>query len=247
MAQRGNLKLFYWGLAVVAVAGGAWIWVAANRTPANTDVEPLPASEIAAAAGFPGYSLGSDSAPVVVDDYSDFECPYCAELALLVFPDVRSRLIDSGLVRWRIHDFPLISIHRKTLIAHEAAACAAEQGKFWQMQDQLYGHQGAWVSARNSEQDFAEYAKTLGLDMDQFNQCERSHKYLARIEASAQHAEQLGLTGTPTLFINGQPYDMSTAGRLSFDSLSAAIKAAAQRVAAKRASAHPGAAPARTR
>ena len=124
MAQRGNLKFFYWGLAVVAVAGGAWIWVAAHRTPANAYTQPLPASEVAAAAAFPGYVLGSDSAPVVVDDYSDFECPFCAELALLTFPDVRSRLINAGVVRWRFHDRPLASIHPKTLGAHEAAVAS---------------------------------------------------------------------------------------------------------------------------
>jgi protein-disulfide isomerase len=226
VAQRGNLKFFYWGLAVVAVAGGAWIWVAAHRAPGDAYARPLPASEVAAAAGFPGYILGSDSAPVVVDDYSDFECPFCAELAILTFPDVRSRLIDSGLVRWRFHDRPLTSIHPKTLGAHEAAACAAEQGKFWGMEDQLYSHQGAWVAARSSEKNFADYASALGLNMDQYNQCMGSHKYLARIQASAQHADQLGITGTPTLFINGKPYDIQRG--LSYDSLKAAIEAAAK-------------------
>ena len=226
MAQRGNLKFFYWGLAVVAVAGGSWIWVAAHRAPASVYARPLPASEVAAAAGFPGYILGSDSAPVVVDDYSDFECPFCAELAILTFPDVRSRLISTGLVRWRFHDRPLTSIHPKTLGAHEAAACAAAQGKFWEMQDQLYGHQGAWVAARNPQKDFANYARALGLDMDQYNQCTRSHQYLARIQASAQHADSLGITGTPTLFINGKPYDMQLG--LGYDRLKAAIEAAAK-------------------
>jgi protein-disulfide isomerase len=242
VAGRVSPKLFYWALALVAVAGGGWIWVAANRTPANTYATPLPASEIAAAAGFPGYVLGSDSAPVVVDDYSDFECPFCAELAILTFPDVRSRLISAGMVRWRFHDRPLTSIHPKTLAAHEAAACAAEQDKFWDMQDQLYSHQGAWVAARNSEKNFADYARALGLNMDQYNQCIRSHRYLARIQASAQHADELGITSTPTLFINGQPYDITAHG-LSYDSLRVAIAAAAQRgAAAKAAGATPGAA-----
>ncbi len=244
MARRVNLKPFYWGLAIVAVAGGGWIWVAAHRSPASTYAQPLPASEIAAAAGFPGYTLGSDSAPVVVDDYSDFQCPFCAELAILTFPDIRNRLISAGLVRWRFHDRPLTSIHPKTLGAHEAAACAAAQDKFWDMQDQLYSHQGAWVAARNSEKEFASYARALGLDMSQYNRCMRSHEFLARIEASAQHADSLGITGTPTLFINGKPYDIQHG--LSYDSLRVAIEAAAQQAAAsKHAGAKPGAARAR--
>jgi protein-disulfide isomerase len=227
VAQRVNMKLFYWGLAVVAVAGGGWIWVAANRTPASSYTQPLPASEIAAAAGFPGYVAGSDSAPVVVDDYSDFECPFCAELAILTFPDVKSRLINAGLVRWRFHDCPLTSIHPKTLAAHEAAACAGGQDKFWAMHDQLYSHQGAWVASRNPEKEFAAYARAIGLDLSKYNQCMRSHEYLARIRASEQHAKDLGVSGTPTLFINGQPYDMNAHG-LSFDSLRVAIEAAAK-------------------
>jgi protein-disulfide isomerase len=243
VARGMNLRMFYWGLGVVAVASGGWIWVAANRDTSSVYAQPLPAAEIAAAAGFPGYSLGSDSAPVVIDDYSDFQCPFCGELAILTEPDVRSRLISAGLVRWRFHDRPL-NIHNKTFGAHEAAACAAEQGKFWEMHDQLYGHQGSWVAARNPEKNFAAYARTLGLDMSKYDDCMRSHRYLARIQASGQHADSLGITSTPTLFINGQPYDVQKNG-LAYDALKAAIEAAAQRATAKPAGTTTGASGAR--
>ncbi len=230
MARKVNLKPFYWGLGALALAGGGWIWVATNKPGPDVDAEPLPASEVAAAAAFPGYVLGSDSAPVAVDDYSDFECPYCARLAILTFPDVRSRLIAPGVVRWRFHDRPLGS-HPQTMVAHEAAACAAEQAQFWEMHDQIYYNQGVWVVARDPLKQLTEYARTLNLDIGRFNDCMKTHRYLMRIRASAQHADELGVNSTPTLFINGQPYDVTAHG-LGFDALNAAIEQAARRPSA---------------
>lgn len=230
MARKVSLKPFYWGLGALALAGGGWIWVATQRAGPDVNAEPLPASEVAAAAEFPGYVLGGDSAPVVVDDYSDFECPYCARLAILTFPDVRSRLIASGLVRWRFHDRPLGS-HPKTMAAHETAACAAEQGKFWEMHDQIYYNQGVWAVARDPAKRLAEYARTLNLDRGRFNDCMKTHRYLLRIRASAQRADELGINSTPTLFINGQPYDVTARG-LGYDALNAAIEQAVRRPSA---------------
>ncbi len=230
MARKGSLKPFYWGLGALAVAGGGWIWVSANKTGPDLSTEPLPASEVAAAAAFPGYVLGSASAPVVVDDYSDFECPFCARLAILTFPDVRSRLIASGQVRWQFHDRPLRS-HPTTMLAHEAGACAAEQGTFWEMHDQLYYNQGTWALARDPSKQFAEYARALNLDTGKFNDCMKTQRYLLRLRASAQRADELGISSTPSLFINGQPYDV-TANGLGYDALNAAIQRAAQRPSA---------------
>ncbi len=232
MARKVNLKPFYWGLSALAVVGGGWIWVATKRPPPEVNAEPLPASEVAAAAAFPGYALGSDSAPVMVDDYSDFECPYCARLAILTFPDVRSRLIASGVVRWRFHDRP-ISSHAQTLVAHEAAACAGEQGKFWEMHDQLYYNQGTWAMARDPGKQVTEYARALNLDAGKFSDCLKNHRYLVRIRASAQRADELGISSTPSLFINGQPYDVSQHG-LGYDALKSAIELAAQRASASK-------------
>src|SRR5258708_7112481 len=101
---------------------------------------PLP---VGAADAFHGYTLGSDSAPVEVTEYSDFECPFCASFATVQMPVIREQLISTGKLRWRFRDFPLPS-HKYSRYAAMAGQCAGEQGKFWQMHDQLFNnHQWA--------------------------------------------------------------------------------------------------------
>ncbi|HKI96507.1 MAG TPA: thioredoxin domain-containing protein, partial [Gemmatimonadales bacterium] len=136
MAGRGRLKNFYLLLGVVVVGGvAALVYTSQTRGSSTTETGPMP---VVAADSVPpaAYVIGSDTAPVVIDDYSDFQCPFCAQLAILTFPDVRTRLVNTGIVRWRFHDRPL-NIHNKTLRAHLAAACAAEQNKFFPMHDQI--------------------------------------------------------------------------------------------------------------
>lgn len=231
MARRPGLTGFYVILAVLIAGAGGSLWYmshARSAAQAMAAAAPLPVTDSGPP---PSYVMGSDSAPVVVDDYSDFECPFCAELSILTEPDIRTHYIQTGIVRWRFHDRPLISIHPRTMIAHEAAACAAEQNKFWPMHDQIYFHQSEWVDGRNPEGKLRSYASSLGLDMGRYDQCIKSHRYDARIRASAAQASALGIESTPTLFINGKPF----AGHANvYDDLKAAIeKAAAAKTAAR--------------
>ena len=140
MAQSVNLKPFYVALGVIAVAGGAWIVTASGGTTVT-----IP--EMATGSAFPGYSLGSDSAKVEIIEYADFECPACAMFTILTSPDVKTRLVNTGRVRWTFRDFPL-PMHPKAPVAHLAAACAGDQSQFWAMHDQLFYNRGAWVEGR---------------------------------------------------------------------------------------------------
>lgn len=215
MAQGMNLKPFYWGLGVVALGGGAWIWSSMNRGGIEMYAEPLPAAEAAAAAGFAGYVKGSDSAAVEVHEYADFTCPACARFWVLTFPDLDSRLIQTGGVRWVFHDRPLggTGEHRFSYVAAHAAACADEQGRFWQMHDQLFANQGTWYAQRNPDRSFRDYARAIGLDVRQYDDCMQSGKFRARIQAQAEAADKLGITSTPTFVIGRMripgaiPYD----------------------------------------
>jgi protein-disulfide isomerase len=215
VAQGTNLKPFYWGLGVVAVGGGAWIWTSMNRVGVEMYAEPLPAAEAAAAASFPGYAKGSDSAPVEVHEYADFTCPACARFWVLTFPDVEARLIQAGMVRWRFHDRPLggRGEHSYSYIAAHAAACADEQGRFWPMHDQLFANQGAWNAERNPDRSFRDYARAIGLDVGQYDDCMQSGRFRARVQAEAEAADNLGITSTPTFVIGrtripgALPYD----------------------------------------
>jgi len=219
VARRMNLKPFFWGLAVLALAGGGWIWSALNQGGPRMYAEPVPPADAAAAAGFGGYVLGSDSAPVEVHEYADFQCPVCARFWLLTFRDVEERLIRAGRVRWRFHDRPLDGTHAFARMAAHAAACADEQGRFWPMHDQLLANQATWSAQRNPERTFRRYAQDIGLDLAAYDQCMSTGRYRARIQAEAEAADRLGISSTPT-FVIGR---VRISGALAYDQLKSLI------------------------
>jgi protein-disulfide isomerase len=200
------MNRFYLALGTVAVIGGAALFYAAREKPgAQASIGALPPAPVASANGFHGFTLGSDSAPVEVIEYADFECPACASFATIQMPTVRDQLIATGKVRWRFRDFPL-PMHQYSRFAALAAQCAGEQGKFWEMHDQLFFNHSWAQTGRNPSRLFRDFARTAGLDVDKYDACMDSQRYAGRIEASRQEGERLLVDGTPTFFINGQRF-----------------------------------------
>ena len=198
------MKRFYVLLIAIAVVGGAFLYLAGKSTPrsvsAVSDVPP-------ANDGFKGYTLGSDSAPVEVVEYVDYECPICALFATVQFPTIQEQLIATGKVRWRIRDYPLrIAAHANARYAALAAECAGEQGKFWPMADSLFTHHDWAQTGRDVSGLFRGFAQGAGVDVPKYDACIQSQRYAGRIAASYQEGEQLGVNGTPTFFVNGKPY-----------------------------------------
>src|SRR5689334_14863710 len=190
---------FYAALAVIAVVGvGALAFVASRPKNATTTVDPA-----TIVAGEPqGYLMGKPDAPVQVIEFADFECPACGQFATLTEPDVRKRFIEAGTVAYRFYDYPL-AMHKNTWHASNAAACADEQGKFWEMHDILFNEQDRWNGQATSRPKgkFKEYATQLGLKVDQWEQCYDAQKYLPRIKANEQMAIKRGAGQTPTFII----------------------------------------------
>jgi protein-disulfide isomerase len=183
-------------------------------------VDSAPADSIA----FEGHVQGSDSAPVTVVEYADFVCPACAQFAIYTMEDARRRLIQTGQVRWVFRDFPL-NIHPNAMAAHLAAACAGEQGRFWEMHDQLYFNHGRWVREARPERRLRDFARDLGLDLSAYDRCVADAGIRARIEASARDAAERGIGSTPT-------FDVGTrrvSGILLFDSLRTLVERAMPR------------------
>jgi protein-disulfide isomerase len=163
-----------------------------------------------------GYVLGSPAAPLEVVEFGDFECPQCGRFATLTEPDVRSRLINTGSVRYRYIDYPL-PMHGNTWNASRAAACADEQGKFWEMHDAIYANQDRWDTQATNKPD--KLLKQLGgqiagINADQFNQCVDTKKTQAKIQAHLKIAEARQINATPTFIFGG---DKQFAGFLSYD------------------------------
>jgi protein-disulfide isomerase len=205
---KSGLKPFYGILVAIALIGAGAIFL--SRGP-KTGPTTLPSLISGDTAVLPGYVLGSDSAPIEVQEYADFQCPFCRTFYLVTMPDVNERLIRTGKIRWRFKDRPLEG-HPKTLPAHQAAACAGEQGKFWEMFDQIYTHQNEWVEARNTDKKLREYAGNVGVDLAKYDQCVGSNRYISRLMAEAKRATDRGITSTPSFVIGntkieGTSYD----------------------------------------
>ncbi len=218
-----GVKGVYLGIGVAVLVGGA-AFIMAQGGAARLPTGPISTGDIEAGRAFPGYIDGSPDAPVEIVEYADFECPACRQAWILTVRDIKARLVQSGQVRYIFRDFPL-DMHPKARIAHHAAACADEQGFFWQMHDQLFNAQGQWAAAPGSgERQFEGYAESIsGLDVDAYNQCMESGRYRGRIQASFERGGGDGVGSTPTFFIGGQrysnmPYDQVKA---IVDSLSA--------------------------
>lgn len=139
---------------------------------------------------------GSEKARVTIVKFEDFQCPFCKQ-AQPTINELLSRY--NGQVRLVHKDLPLESLHPQARQAAEAARCAYEQGKFWEYHDKLYAN-----SPKASADDLKSYAKEVGLNVDSFDRCFASGKYKAVVQQDLNEGAQLGLTGTPTFFINGR-------------------------------------------
>lgn len=139
----------------------------------------------------------NENAVVTVVEYGDFQCPACkAAFELLVKPILET---NGTQIRFEFAHFPLTSIHRYAMEAAEASECAADQGKFWEFVDLTYTEQ---VKLNSDQIDV--WAEGLGLDMELFGRCTDSHIKRDAIMADYERGKTLGVTGTPTFFVNGQ-------------------------------------------
>ena len=153
---------------------------------------------------------GPDDAPVTLIEYADFECPYCGQAE----PVVRELLAQfGGDLRYVFRHLPLVDVHEHAQLAAEAAEAAGAQGRFWEMHDLLFAHQDALTL-----QDLEGYARELGLDVERFAERLRTRKYAPRIARDVDSADQSGVAGTPSFFINGRrqtgAYDLDTLGAM---------------------------------
>jgi protein-disulfide isomerase len=164
------------------------------KTPVRILLEP-PRTKIAAE-GRP--SRGPANASVEIIEFSDFQCPYC----LRAYPIVKQVLNTYGnRVRLVYRHYPLPN-HPDARPAAEAAACAAEQGKFWEYHDRLFEHQ-----AKLGNAELKQYATDVGLESRQFIECLEARKYQKDVDADLAAGRDAGISGTPGFFINGRPLD----------------------------------------
>jgi protein-disulfide isomerase len=222
-ANQAGMKRFYAVFGAVAVIGlGALAYLTTRpqtvSIPANVTVQPSDTS------GFRGYLKGSPDAPVEITEFADYQCPFCQTFATLQMPTIEERLINTGRLRWRYRDFPLQQHSFSRLAAH-SAACADEQGKYWEQHNRIYEGQAEWAATRDAGPVFRRYAQAGGLDLGRYDACMKAGKYAGRIQASLDEGVQVGVNSTPTLLVGGKLYR----GRFDSDAITILVDTLAPR------------------
>lgn len=202
MKHRVDIITFLSGL----IAGGAIMLSLINLgivpTIKRERVQPETLRDTASAApgAEPAHVRGEASAPVLIEEFGDFQCPPCAGL----YPELKRIESEYGPQRLRVvfRNLPL-EIHKHAEEAARAAEAAAMQGKFWEMHDKLYEAQNDWSEACDVNEKFAAYARELGLDVERFKKDMNSEQVKERVRLDLTRAQSIDVPGTPTLFING--------------------------------------------
>ena len=167
---------------------------AANPAAAKPAPPQLPNFDLLLA-GSP--SKGKPDAPLVLLEFSDFECPFCGRYARDTYADVIKEFVDSGKVRYVFRHLPIESLHPRALRASQAAECAHEQGKFWEYHDRLFANQQALAEA-----DLTRHAQGVGLALPAFEKCMAAQQASpAKIRQDQNEGGRAGVTGTPTFFL----------------------------------------------
>jgi len=182
----------------LGILGGYLIWGTSPATPAEALAPVEDEAEVLVTQrqeipieGYP--SIGPKDAPIVLVEFSDFGCSFCAKWHNETFEDLMAAYPDQILFVYREVPF-------RAFPASEAAQCAREQDAFWEYHDKLFSYEYGLT-----DDAYIQYAKELKLDMDAFTTCLSDHRYKAKIERDLDYATELGVNSTPTFYLNGIP------------------------------------------
>jgi protein-disulfide isomerase len=205
--SKGSLPFVIIGLVLVGVTvavvlmsrPGGTNSPARQSTAANLPQQPQQPRSPQPGASNP-WSKGGTTAAVTVEEFSDFQCPACGNLA----PGLR-RVIDEygDRVQLIFRNFPL-QMHKYAFQAARAAEAAGQQGKFWEMHDVLYERQKEWSESMEPRVQFDSYATRLGLDVQKFKADMERQDIAERIRADMTRGNSLNVRGTPTVYLNGR-------------------------------------------
>jgi protein-disulfide isomerase len=140
--------------------------------------------------------LGRADAPVTIVEFSDYQCPFCQRFHATAFPVLKKEYVDTGRVRYVFRDFPLDQLHPQARKAAEAAHCAGEQGKYWEMHEVLFRNYRALAPAQ-----LAGHARAAGIDAARFSECLASGRFAVRVAQGVADGSAIGVQGTPTFVV----------------------------------------------
>lgn len=212
---------------VMVISGFAFIAAAfvifANFRPVGEIVQITPVAYLQA----DGNAIGDPNAPVLVEVFEDFQCPACKDYTQRIETLIISTYVASGEVYYVFRQFPFMddrAVTNESQNAAIASLCAGEQDEFWNYHDMLYANFRGQNSGGFSVRRLNAFAEILGLNVDEFNACLESGRYQEQINLDFQDGRGRGVTGTPSVFVNGEQI---TPGFVpSFEAISEAVEAA---------------------
>lgn len=174
-----------------------------------------------------GTALGDPNAPVRIDVFEDFQCPSCQIYTANIEVQVISELVSTGQAYYVFRHYPFLDDRSATKESDQAAyasLCAAEQERFWEYHDIIYANMEGENAGAFTDRRLVAFAEALDLDMDAFNACFDAKKYKSQVDQDIKDALALGISGTPSVFVNGKA--VSPGFVPGFDDIKAAVDAA---------------------
>jgi len=207
--KRALPFLIIFVVLVIAVVAGLYMKRSASA-PVATPLAPTPAANNSAPTGTdpasepgaqPPHTQGPENAKVTLEEFGDFECPPCG----MLHPVLKTMEKEFGpRLKLTFREFPLVPTHVHALAAARSAEAAGMQGKFWEMHDMLYENQKTWHDAFDARPIFEDYATKIGLNMEKFRNDSARETVAQRIFMDGKRGHALGVSGTPTVYMNGR-------------------------------------------
>ncbi len=208
-------------VALSAIGAGAAIYQTKKQRLAAATAVNVHDPSGAKPGAKPAHIRGSTKATVTIEEFADFQCPPCSAISGMV-KELEKK--NAERVRVVFRHYPLKN-HANAVPAALAAEAAGLQGKFWEMHDQLFINQAAWSKATDARSLFTDYATAMKLDTKRFAADMNDEKLKARVTADQERASSMGVSRTPSIFINGQSIPSES---FSVTGLQTAIDSAAQ-------------------
>lgn len=206
--NNSSLPFIIISLVLIGVAAGGWWFYQSskntkttktNTNKSNTNLAVPVTSNLPGAQ--PPNMLGSPNALVTIEEFADFQCPTCASVHAKM---KEITALYGNRIKFVYRNFPLTQIHKNAYDAAVAAESAGLQGKYWEMQNQLFTNQTAWANSADARKIFGEYAQKIGLDVDRFQTDMLGLAAKSRVDLDIARGRAMGINGTPSIFINGR-------------------------------------------
>ena len=206
--QKANLYVMPFSIVLAGViVASAIMFTNSNSAVAPVKEVAQAGNSVPTAADFKALAadtrvLGDSNAPVTIIEFADFQCPFCGRFFSTTAKEIIEKYVKTGKAKFVYHDFAFLG--EESSWAAQAAHCAGDQGKYWPYHDYLYTHQKGENNGSFNKDNLKGFALAIGLNSRDFNTCLDSGKHVQEVANDTEAGRKLGVTGTPTSFVNGK-------------------------------------------